>query len=365
MEKYYDRGGNEFYFAVTKEDIAEARSCNLNFFTVRNEQPEVFRNGVPSKTRVFKKSFGNMADGDLVPLIAGAKTIAKMKRSQAPYITITDGKPEIGHSLSGRVDNQYIRDEHGIGYYIIGSDEVEAAVEEGINFLSVRNGTEMFAVANGKEVPVPEVHINERGVSYHVVDIVKEAEKVASGEGKIIGRKLDRVKVYINSQAGESVSSILFGVREHGRVLQEGEFKVVNMTTREEYSFTWNYLMENYHIEMNSCDEEGEFLVCFSKKETEWVHIRKNVCFVCWGGLMYLVTPMVNITNWDDVYGCNYQIWYGSDVVPASYKFVRFEPAGVTPEFAEVIAGKARELVFKLLTVPKSQWAGLITGAQK
>ena len=55
-----------------------------------------------------------------------------------------------------------------------------------------------------------------------------------------------------------------------------------------------------------------------------WTYSDVNTFGVLWGGLEFLTTPMINITDLNDVYGCNYIVWWGNDGKLASYKVLGY-----------------------------------------
>lgn len=189
------------------------------------------------------------------------------------------------------------------------------------NFISVVDGKAVCRL-NGNMVPMPEVLYNEIGVDYHFVSYREHGLKMAKKHGVYKAVKQECIRVWRNVKPGEKLQSVIDGFVEHEIDLQEGFVAAQNVIKGEFYSIPEDVLTEKYEF----VERQFDFDVYKPKADavSEWVYSDVNTYGVLWGGLEFLTTPMINITNEADVYGCNYQVFWGWDGKLASYKVLGY-----------------------------------------
>ncbi len=189
------------------------------------------------------------------------------------------------------------------------------------NYITVINNKPV-AVVDGQEVSFPQVLINEIGVEYRFVDFYQHGKEMAKKHGVFYAQKQENVRVWPNIKPGEILKTVIDGFEEHRVELKEGFVAIQNTVKNEFYSISAEELEARYEFVRHEFDYE-----LYKPKAgvvSEWAYSDINVFGVLWGGLEFLTTPMINITNPNDCYGCNYTVWWGNDGRLASYKVVRF-----------------------------------------
>ena len=179
------------------------------------------------------------------------------------------------------------------------------------------------AVVDGVEVPMPEILINECGVEYHFVENFYEfGKKIARKNGLWKAHKQTPVRVFPNVQPGEKVTTVIDGFVEHEVDLQEGFVVIQNIKKGEFYTIHKDEQARKYTFS----HKEFDFEVWLPKAETisDWAYSDLNVFGALWGGFEFIVTPMINISNPEDSYACNYYEWWGTDELIPGYKVVGF-----------------------------------------
>lgn len=214
--------------------------------------------------------------------------------------------------------NKIFRDSKNNVYTRISTSDI--AGFEG-NFISVVNGKAVCRL-NGNMVSVSDVLYNEIGVDYHFVSYKEHGLKMAKKHGVYKAVKQESIRVWRNVKPGEKLQSVIDGFVEHEIYLPEGFVAVQNVVKGEFYSISYELLAAKYEF----VERQFDFDVYKPKADivSEWVYSDVNTFGVLWGGLEFLTTPMINITNEADVYGCNYQVFWGWDGKLASYKVLGY-----------------------------------------
>ena len=214
--------------------------------------------------------------------------------------------------------NKVFRDQNNTVYNKIAAKD--AATFKG-NYITVINNRAV-AIVNGKEVPFPQVLINEIGVEYRFVDFYQHGKEMAKKHGVFYAQKQENIRVWSSIKPGEKLQTVIDGYEEHCVELDENSVAAQNTVKNEFYAIPKAVLAEKYEFVRHEFDYD-----LYKPKAgvvSEWAYSDTNVFGVLWGGLEFLTTPMINISNPDDCYGCNYIVWWGNDGRLASYKVVRF-----------------------------------------
>lgn len=283
-----------------------------------------------------------------------------LRRTVDTVVSIKDGKPVLDAIWT---PNTVFSDEKG-RYFIRTLDENEATDAEraeasGIGYIINRqySGGGVEAIFNGQKVDMPKVLTNEFGVSYKLIEFKNFGLACRNLFGYVEAKKVEPVYL-ISEEVGTKVSSVPNGVNEHAAVLKEGEVLVQNAYHGERYKQKRTKLEKGYL----PTDEFVCGYQVWRPKEViqQWAITDENIVGPLWGSFEFLAKAAVNITDHNDVYGCNYDVFAGNDVANGSHeKLRRFLPANPMPEkyarellgrcmddsyFAEVIA--AREVDF-------------------
>ncbi len=227
--------------------------------------------------------------------------------------------------------------------------EAAKAAEFKGNYITVING-EAVAVINGKKVPMPETLINENGVEYIFVDYAEHAKKMLKKHGLYVGRKQENIRVWKNVKPGECIKTVVDGYIEHQVVLDEQRVAAQNTVNKEFYGIPKTELAAKYEYSHSEFDYD-----VYTPKASAisyWVYSDVNVFGVLWDGLEFLTTPMINITNPNDVYGCNYIVWWGNDGRLGSYQVLGYYRA-CGQKYYPVPVGKPVSVASSPFTPPK------------
>lgn len=285
---------------------------------------------------------------------------AFLRRTVDTVISVQDGKPVMNAVWT---PNTVFADENG-RYFIRTLDEKEEidaarAKEAGIGYLINRqySGGGCEAIIDGQKVDMPKVLTNEFGVSYKFIDFKNFGLACRNLFGYVEAKKIEPVYL-ISEEVGTKVSSVLNGVHEHAAFLKEGEVLVQNAYHGERYKQKRSKLEKGYEP---TNDYVSGYQVWRPKEVIQqWALTDENIVGPLWGSFEFLAKAAINITDHNDVYGCNYDVFAGNDVANGSHeKLRRFLPANPMPKkyarellgrcmddsyFAEVIA--AREVDF-------------------
>lgn len=200
------------------------------------------------------------------------------------------------------------------------------------NYITVIDN-QAVAVVEGQEVPVPGKLYNEIGVEYLFVDFYQHARRMAKKHGVYFAVKQENIRVWKNVRPGETLRTIIDGYEEHAVTLDENSVAAQNVVKNEYYAVPKKVLAEKYVYDHSEFDYD--VYVPRSDKPSEWVYSDVNVFGILWGGLEFLTTPMINITNQDDCYGCNYVVWWGNDGRLASYRVIGYFSTGESRYYDE------------------------------
>lgn len=197
----------------------------------------------------------------------------------------------------------------------------EKDVLEKGNFITVRNGR-ATALMDGVEVPMPELLFNEIGVGYYFVDFYQHGKKMAKKHGVYVAVKQEPIRVWWGVKPGETIKTVIDGYEEHSVELDDIKVAVQNVIKNEFYAMPKEVLEKKYKFDHHEFDYD--LYVPKSDTVSSWVYSDVNVFGVLWGGLEFLTTPMINITDENDCYGCNYIVWWGNDGRLSSYKVLGY-----------------------------------------
>ncbi len=365
MDKiFFDRSGREYHLVGVEEYEALAASGeNVISFTVKKGEEEVVIDalasfeGNPSPSRYFFSEKGN-----LLHLMGGSNKDGKDYASTA----IRKGMPVIVCSEEGKflvndisVNNQIFTNNEGDKFFIALGKDAEAAQFEGVNYLTIEDGKPKAYLKGDIEIGFPEYLMNEKGVGYHYISYKEEGFKLLKKRGGVWARKQASIIVY--APGSENLNqAVLNGFVEHHSEVPEGHLIATYTTGGETWHISPKYLAENYQkggvfnggqvytprqlTPEQMAKHEGLYL---------WVHCPKNVFGILWGGFEFLVTPMINITKENDVYGCNYARWWGTDGLPATYEDIEWVDAEVPEYVTAALMENIAKAVKDTLNPPK------------
>lgn len=220
----------------------------------------------------------------------------------------------------------------GCGYIIVREDKPEAWI-------------------NGEQVDFPKTLTNELGVAYMFVDYAQYGKVCKQVNGYCTAVKVEPVLV-LDVAAGEKIQSVLNGVKEHDTFIEEGFVAVQNMYHGESYSMKVAKLQKLYEY---SHTLEGGIQVWKPKYAVqEWTWTSENIFGVLWGGFEFLAKAMINITDPNDTYGCNYDVFCGDDIANGSHqKLAVFLPKAPLPKAWLQEAGELKGYLASEEAVPK------------
>ena len=216
--------------------------------------------------------------------------------------------------------NEVFHTENGIVLFVATSkNEADFA---GKNYLINRNN-KVVAVIDDEEVEAPEVLFNEVGVAYTVVnDLYAFATKRAKKNGVYKAVKQEPIRIWRNIKPGDVLKTVVDGFQEHVIELTEDQLAAQNIIKGEFYGISKAVLEERYTFARHEADYD--VYEPREDKPTDWVYCDMNICCPLWGGIEFITTPMINITNPSDCYACNFIVWWGNDGRLASYKVLQF-----------------------------------------
>ena len=211
------------------------------------------------------------------------------------------------------------------------TEEADAAkaAENGLGYIIVRNN-QAEAWLNGEKVPFPTTLWNELGVDYKFVDYKAYGEVCKRIHGYYIAKKVEPIYVF-DTAAGDKVQAVINGVKEHETYVEEGETKVQNMYHGETYKMRLKKLRKLYVFDSTTAD--GIQIWKPRDEKQTWTFTNENVFGVLWGGFEFLAKAMINLTDPEDVYGCNYEVFNGNDLAKGSHlKLKLFMPLQPMPK---------------------------------
>lgn len=217
----------------------------------------------------------------------------------------------------------------------------------GCMYLEKVNGKDTpKAVFNGEDIAVPAMVINECGVTYHIVsDLPSYSEVCVRTYGYLKAQKVACVYL-LPSRPGDVIWTVVNGVPEHSTVIEADEVKVQN-PGGEAYKMKESKLHKLY--EYVETTPEGYELWKPKPGLQKWVKSPINIICPLWGGFEVLVTPLININDPSDIYGCNYIVFFGSDTYEGTHRvrqvFLPVNPITQQPEIRSVLEdGHVRSL---------------------
>jgi len=207
------------------------------------------------------------------------------------------------------------------------------------------------AYFKGKEVKMPRVLLNECGIPFHVVDdLVAYGAVCDRAKGHLKAQKIACVYL-LPSKPGDVIATVVNGVQEHTTVIENGEVKVQN-PGGESYKMKDKKLRKSY--EYAETTAEGYELWKPKNELKTWVKSEVNIICILWGGFEVLVTPLICIDDPDDTYGCNYQVFYGSDTMEPTYQVRQvFLPVNAITQQPEISSILQDGHIRSLESIPK------------
>ncbi len=257
--------------------------------------------------------------------------------------TIQDGKKR---RLPVIIPNNVFTDENGT-CFIRAKEDNEASVRAkakaaGCAYIIARE-TGAEAWMDGKQISFPTTLWNEMGVAYHFVDFKTYGYICKETHGYYMARKVEPIYL-LNAKEGEAVQAVVNGVKEHETVLKKGEVKVQNMYHGETYKMKLKNLFRLYTY--SETTPEGIQIWKPKDEEQMWTFTKENIFGILWGGFEFLAKAMINITDHDDIYGCNFEVFNGTDLAKGSHVktklFLPMNPQNMSREISSrVQAGYA------------------------
>lgn len=239
----------------------------------------------------------------------------------------------------------FMDEETGIYYVFANAKNKDEMIERaqaagcGCMYLEQMNGKDVpQATFRGKAVTVPKIVINECGVKYHIVsDLPAYSEVCKRTYGYMKAQKVACVYL-LPSQPGDVIWTVVNGIPEHSTVIEEGEVKVQN-PGGEAYKMKEAKLHKLYdYVETTP---EGYQLWKPKPGLQKWVKSPINIICPLWGGFEVLVTPLININDPSDIYGCNYIVFYGCDTYEGTHQvrqvFLPINPVTQQPEISSIL----------------------------
>ncbi len=214
--------------------------------------------------------------------------------------------------------NRVFRTEDGQVFTKIAANEIENFPG---NYITVVDG-KAVAVIDGEEVAFPSILYNEIGVKYVFVDFYEHGKRMAKKHGVYFAVKQEPIRVWRAIKPGEVLRTVIDGYEEHSIELDKDKVAAQNVIKNEFYAIPKDVLEKKYKFDHSEFDYD--LYVPKSDAVSQWVYSDVNVFGVLWGGLEFLTTPMLNITDPGDCYGCNYVVWWGNDGRLSSYKVLGF-----------------------------------------
>lgn len=214
--------------------------------------------------------------------------------------------------------NQVFRNEEGTVFTKINANQVESI--QG-NYIAVIDNKPV-AVVDGKEVDFPKILINEIGVKYQFVDFYEHGVAMAKKHGVYFAVKQEPIRVWKDVKPGDTLKTVIDGYEEHRVILDENSVAAQNVIKNEFYAIPKNVLEAKYRYDHSEFDYD--LYVPKSDAVSQWAYSDVNVFGILWGGFEFLTTPMINITDPNDCYGCNYIVWWGNDGRLSSYKVLGY-----------------------------------------
>ena len=250
-------------------------------------------------------------------------------------ICINDGKPQM---LPIFVPNNIFSDEAGQCFLLANEKNEEKvaqkASESGCAYLIARKQPDKSYVEeawlNGERIDFPQTLWNEMGVAYKFVNYAQYGEICKRIHGYYLAKKVEPIYVF-DSKAGDTVKAVLNGVKEHETFVEEGETMVQNVYHGETYKMKLTKLRDLYDYAETT--PEGYQLWKPKHVIQTWTFTNENIFGVLWGGFEFLAKAMINLTDANDVYGCNYAVFNGDDTANGSHiKLKLFLPAIPLPK---------------------------------
>ncbi len=217
------------------------------------------------------------------------------------------------------------------------------------NYITVIDG-KAVAVVDGKEVEMPKSLFNEIGVQYFFVDYKEHGKKMLRKHGVYAAVKTEKIRVWRNVKPGEKLTTVIDGYVEHEIELDETKVAAQNVIKNEYYAISKDVLAKKY--EFSHSEFDYDVYVPKGNVTSYWTYSDVNTFGVLWGGLEFLTTPMINITDLNDVYGCNYIVWWGNDGKLASYKVLGYFSAEKS-EFYDDQMGKPKSVAQTTFQPPR------------
>ncbi len=247
-------------------------------------------------------------------------------------VTIRNGKRTLNPVL---VPNNVFSDEDGVSYlraHEKNEAEIKAKAEAaGCGYIIARKYPDGTYVAeawkDGEQVSFPQTLWNEMGVAYKFVDYATYGEICKRTHGYYLAQKIEPVYL-LDTQAGEAVQAVINGVKEHDTFMEEGEVKVQNMYHGETYKMKVSKLTKLYEYAETTSEGIQVWKPKFALQS--WTFTNENIFGILWGGFEFLAKAMINITDPNDIYGCNFEVFNGNDLAQGSHKkmklFLPVEP---------------------------------------
>ena len=266
-------------------------------------------------------------------------------------VSIVDGQPRMNPIW---VPNNVFVDERG-NYLIRSNEKTEdedaaRAAEVGAGYIINRKVGGAMAYKNGKQIDMPKLLTNEFGVGYNVIDFRTYGLACMNLLGYDESYKVEPVYL-ISEIVGTPVSAVINGVDEHKDFVEEGEVLVQNAYHGERYKqkrekFEKSYELTDEVVSGYQVWKPRRFDTNGNEIIQKWTITDENIVGGLWGGFELLGGgAAINVTDKNDVYGCNRGVYLGNDTAKGSHKRLRhFAPVNqLSHEQAMAMLARCRE----------------------
>lgn len=218
--------------------------------------------------------------------------------------------------------NKIFRTQEGQELQLINSETEKESCK---NYLMVKDGNIDVAIGDQK-VEMPEILINELGITYKYVKNLKEyIKELAQKQGVYFAIEKAPIRVWDNHhQEEEPICSKTDGCVKHYVHLTEDDVPVQSTTTLKFYALSKKILEENYLQDQAQLKNEHKIYRPKPGIVTQWVRTYENIVTLINGELKFMNTPMINVTNPDEISSCDQIEWWGDECIWPRYKPVGF-----------------------------------------
>ena len=231
--------------------------------------------------------------------------------------------------------NRIFRTQEGIELQLINSETEKANFK---NYLMVKDGN-IDVVIGDKKVAMPKRLINEWGSMYkYIHDPKAYIKKLAKIHGVYFAIETATIRVWDDHhQEEQPICSKTDGNVRHFVHLTGDEVPIQSTTTLEFYALSKKILEENYLQDQAQLKNEHKIYRPKPGIVTQWVRTDENIVTLIAGRLIFMNTPMINVTNPDEISSCDQIEWWGNKCICPRYKPIGFySPRGKYYEYEPI-----------------------------